>query len=304
MEKRITTEKNQRLDKILVNEFANLSRNQIEHLIKEYGVVINNKKIFKPAYKLEEGENVFVDWDLSIEELKPNQNIKLDILFENSDFIIINKPAGLSVHPLRISDTNTLVNGLIAYDKNIANIGEDLLRPGIVHRLDKETSGIMIVAKNNSSFNKLKEMFQNHLIQKTYIALVYGKMKNMQGEINFSITRSKQKFNKRKIDLKKEDGSVEAITIYKVIKEFKNTSLLEAYPKTGRTHQIRVHLAALSNFIIGDKEYGSSKINKEFPLKRQFLHAKRLEFEWEGKKLVFEADLPGDLQKCLDYVNL
>jgi 23S rRNA pseudouridine1911/1915/1917 synthase len=203
----------------------------------------------------------------------------LDILFENSDFIIINKPAGLSVHPLRISDTKTLVNGLIAYDKNITNIGEDLLRPGIVHRLDKETSGIMIVAKNNSSFNKLKEMFQNHLVQKTYIALVYGKMKNMQGEINFSITRSKQKFNKRKIDLKKEDGSVEAITIYKVIKEFKNTSLLEAYPKTGRTHQIRVHLAALSNFIIGDKEYGSNKINKEFPLKRQFLHAKRLEFE-------------------------
>lgn len=304
MKKQITTEKNQRLDKILVNEFANLSRNQIEHLIKEYGVVINNKKIFKPAYKLEEGENVFVDWDLSIEELKPNQNIKLDILFENSDFIIINKPAGLSVHPLRISDTNTLVNGLIAYDKNISNVGEDLLRPGIVHRLDKETSGIMIVAKNNSSFNKLKEMFQNHLVQKTYIALVYGKMKNMQGEINFSITRSKQKFNKRKIDLKKEDGSVEAITIYKVIKEFKNTSLLETYPKTGRTHQIRVHLAALSNFIIGDKEYGSSKINKEFPLKRQFLHAKKLEFEWEGGKMIFETDLPGDLQKCLDYVNL
>lgn len=304
MKKQITTEKNQRLDKILVNEFPNLSRNQIEHLIKKYGVVINNKKIYKPAYKLEEGENVFVDWDLSIEKLKPNQNIKLDILFENSDFIVINKPAGLSVHPLRVSDTNTLVNSLIAYDKNIANIGEDLLRPGIVHRLDKETSGIMIVAKNNSSFNKFKEMFQNHLVQKTYIALVYGKMKNIQGEINFSITRSKQKFNKRKIDLKKEDGSVEAITMYRVIEEFKNTSLLEVYPKTGRTHQIRVHLAALSNFIIGDKEYGSSKINKEFPLKRQFLHAKRLEFEWGGKKMVFEADLPGDLQKCLDYVNL
>jgi len=298
------TKNKQRLDKVLVKEFTDLSRSQIEHFIKKEGVIIDNQKIVKPSYKLKEGETVIANWNLEPETLKPNLKIKLNILFENNDFIVINKQAGLSVHPLRMTDTNTLVNGLIAYNKELINVGDNPLRPGLVHRLDKDTSGVMLIAKNNDSFNKLKEMFQNHLIQKTYIALIYGKMKEHTGEINIPLGKSLQKFNRVKVDLKNKEDSVEAITRYKVLNEFKETSLLEVYPKTGRTHQIRVHFAALSNFIIGDREYGSNKINQNFPLSRQFLHAKKLEFEWNGEKMVFGADLPGDLQKCLDYVNL
>ncbi len=294
----------QRLDKVLVKEFTDLSRSQIEHFIKKEGVIINNQKILKPSYKLKTGDIVLINWDLGPQELKANPDIKLDILFENDDFIIINKPTNLSVHPIRISDTNTLVNGLLFYYPEIRGVGEDMLRPGIVHRLDKDTSGIMMVAKNNDSFIELKEMFKKHSITKTYITLVSGRMKNMEGEIKAPITRSEQKFNRRKVSFQNPNKTKIAITMYRVLKEFKDTSLLEVCPKTGRTHQIRVHLASLSNFVIGDKEYGSIKVNKEFPLFRQFLHAKKLEFAWKGKDMVFEIDLPGDLQKCLDYVSL
>jgi len=192
--------------------------------------------------------------------------------------MVINKQPNLSVHPLRVIDMNTLVNGLLAYYPEIRDVGEDLMRPGIVHRLDKDTSGVMLVAKNNDSFMELKEMFKKHLIQKTYIALVYGKMKRSEGEIKAPIAKSEQKFNRRKVSFQNPNKSLMAITNYKVLKEFKETSLLEVLPLTGRTHQIRVHLASFSNFVIGDKEYGSSKVNKEFPIEGQFLHAKKLEF--------------------------
>lgn len=304
MKIKIIATRQNRLDKIIQSQLYKLTRNKIEHLIKSQGVIVNNIKIQKPAHKIKKGDIILIDWNLETHDLKPNPNIKLDIIFENSDFIIINKPAGLTIHPLRMSDTNTLVNGLLAYYPKIKNVGENILRPGIVHRLDKDTSGLVIVAKNNISFEKLKEMFINKDIHKTYLALVYGKFKQKQGEINMPIARSKQKFNKRKIDLHNQEKSKQAITKYKVIKEFRNTSLLEVYPQTGKTHQIRVHLAALSHFIIGDKEYGSKKINKYFQLKRQFLHAQALEFKWNQEKMIFKAKMPQELQKCLEYDNL
>ena len=293
-----------RLDKVLVKEFTNLSRSQIEHLIKKEGVIINTQKILKPSYKLKGGEMVLINWDLEPKTLQPNPEIKLNILFENDDFMVINKQPNLSVHPLRVIDMNTLVNGLLSYYPEIRDVGEDLMRPGIVHRLDKDTSGVMLVAKNNDSFMELKEMFKKHSIQKTYVTLVYGKMKNMEGEIRAPIAKSEQKFNRRKVSFQNPNKSLMAITNYKVLKEFKETSLLEVLPLTGRTHQIRVHLASLSNFVIGDKEYGSSKINKDFPIEGQFLHAKKLEFVWKGQNMTFEADLPENLQKCLNYVSL
>ncbi len=304
MKIKIIATKQNRLDKTIHLQLYKLTRNKIEHFIQTQGVILNNKKIYKPAYKVKTGDIILINWILEQPELKPNPNIKIDIVFENNDFIVINKPANLTVHPLRISDTNTLVNGLLAYYPAIRNVGDNILRPGIVHRLDKNTSGIMIIAKNNKTFQKLKTMFQKHLIQKTYIALIYGKMPQKTGTINLAITRSKQKFNRRKIDLKNNNISHQAITRYKVIKEFKNTSLLEIYPETGKTHQIRVHFASLSHFIIGDKEYGSKKINKLFPIKRQFLHAQSLEFCWEKEKMVFKSTLPKELQKCLEYDNL
>ncbi|HRZ29227.1 MAG TPA: RluA family pseudouridine synthase [Candidatus Paceibacterota bacterium] len=173
------------------------------------------------------------------------------------------------------------------------NVGDDPLRPGIVHRLDKDTSGLMIIVKNQLAFKSFKIKFQNHKVQKIYMALIYGKLKNKSGTINTPIARSKNKFNHRKITL--DNSGKEAITDYEVIKEFEKTSLIKAYPKTGRTHQIRVHLSSMSNYIIGDNEYGSSRINKKYNITRQFLHSTELIFDYKREKYHFISKLPKDL---------
>jgi 23S rRNA pseudouridine1911/1915/1917 synthase len=230
----------------------------------------------------------------------PNKKIKLNIVFENDDFIVVNKPAGILVHPVTEKDKNTLANGLIYLYPEMHKVGEDPLRPGIVHRIDKDTSGLVLITKNEKSFKSFKGKFKKRQINKIYLALVFGKLSAKKGTINTSITRSKSKFNRRKIS--KTDEGKEAITEYEIIKEYQETSLLKVSIKTGRTHQIRVHFASLSNFIIGDKEYGSKKINSKYGLKRQFLHACELGFTYKRKKYRFEIDLPLDLKKALKTV--
>jgi len=272
---------NQRLDKFLNQYFQNFSRNQIQKFIKKGAVKSQNSVLDRPSYRVKNAEVIMVDksiFEQENNEIKPNPALKPQIIFENNDFLIVNKPAGITVHPVNVHQDNTLINGIIYYYPEIKTVGDNPLRPGIVHRLDKDTSGLMIITKNNQAFQEIKLLFQNHKIKKTYLALVFGKFKNKNGIINYPIARSKQKFNKRKILLRQEPNAKTAITQYKVIKEFKETSLLKVYPQTGRTHQIRVHFAALSHFVIGDKEYGSKKINKLYPFQRQFLHSSKIEF--------------------------
>ena len=245
------------------------------------------------------------------------------IIYEDKDFLAVNKPAGLLVHSvLKVKSKNpalpadrqkpndkqlTLVDWLIKYYPEIKNVGDQPeIRPGIVHRLDKDTSGVMIIARHQKYFEYLKNLFKNHQIKKTYLALVWGKLEPKKGIIEKPI-RFKRGTMKRTVWEGKNEKP--AITEYKVKKYFhfnnQEYSLVELSPKTGRTHQIRVHLAALSHPIVGDSLYGFKKLNqvfnKSFNLNRLFLHAQSLEFSREdGKRIKLEADLPEELSQIID----
>jgi len=218
----------------------------------------------------------------------------MKIVFEDKNIIVINKPAGLLVHPVK-DEKDTLVDWLIENYPEIKNIGDDIKRPGIVHRLDKDTSGLMVIAKNQESFNWLKSQFSNRKIEKKYLALVHGMLKEKSGIIAKSISRSKKK--KQTIAPLKDTKS--AITRYKVIKEYENYSLIETRPETGRTHQIRIHLASIGHPIAGDDKYKFKR--QEKLLNRQFLHAFYLKFELpNGNIKEFEIQLPEELKKILE----
>jgi 23S rRNA pseudouridine1911/1915/1917 synthase len=233
--------------------------------------------------------------------LKPNFSIKLKIVYEDKDVIVIDKPADLSVHPVKPEQNNTLVNGLIAYYSPIKNVGDDPLRPGIVHRLDKDTSGLMVIAKNNPVFEYLKKQFQEKKVIKKYCALVIGKVKDKKGVITKAISLSKKDHKKRSALL--DDKARKAWTEYQIIKRFKDYTLLEVCPKTGRTHQIRVHLASIGHPIAGDKQYKFKRQLSPVNLDRQFLHAACLKFRLLNDKVVeFKSKLPEDLEKVLQIL--
>jgi len=231
--------------------------------------------------------------------IKANPSIKLKIIFENKNIIVIDKPAGLTVHPVKPEQDDTLVNGLIAYYPEIKKVGDDSLRPGIVHRLDKDTSGLMVVAKNNSVFDYLKKQFQERKVIKKYLALVCGQVKDKKGTITKAISLSKKDHKKRSALL--DEKSKKAWTEYRVLKRFKNYTLLEVEPKTGRTHQIRVHLASIGHPIAGDKQYKFKRQSWPANLTRQFLHAAYLKFQLpNGKVKEFKSELPRDLKDFRD----
>ena len=238
-------------------------------------------------------------------------NIK--IIFENQDFLIISKPAGLLVHTPRvisnsqfpISNEFSIAQWIKQNYPGITIVGDEpIIRPGIVHRLDKETSGIMVIAKNQNAFEVLKDKFKNREVKKTYLALVLGKMNQASGVINLPIAKSKTS-TKRTTKIRPGQKNSQALTEWKLLKTFKEKSnnflsLLELTPRTGRTHQIRVHLAAISHPVCGDYLYGR-KATKSFrqDLPRIFLHAKSLEFLWDKSLYSFEAELPLELKGFL-----
>jgi len=242
--------------------------------------------------------------------LKPNSSIKLKILFENEDVIVIDKPANLLVHPVK-DENDTLVNGLLAYYPAIKNVGDDERRPGIVHRLDKDTSGLLVVAKNNNSFQYLKKQFQAREIKKKYLTLVHGKVKDEKGIITKVISASKNDYrrkttfldNKAKKALAGRSGNKNLLSERGRKPESKTCqyTLLEACPETGRTHQIRVHLASIGHPIAGDQQYKFKRQITPQNLKRQFLHAQHLKFRLpNGKMVEFKSELPDDLKKVID----
>lgn len=243
-------------------------------------------------------------------KLEPDFNIPLNVIYEDKDIIVLNKQAGISVHPSINEPNKTLVNALIAKYPEIKNVGDsstnseqENLRPGIIHRLDKDTSGLLVVVKNQKTFEFLKKQWQEGKVVKKYLALVWGHLKNEKGEIKSELVRSIKDFRKRMVvrPEKQKDKQIKgklAITEYKVVKKFRDFSLVEVSPKTGRTHQIRVHFASLGHPVIGDKIYGKSKKKPE-GLTRQFLHAYYLKFSLPAGPLAFEADLPDNLKQVL-----
>jgi len=226
----------------------------------------------------------------------------MNIIYQDQDIIVIDKPANLTVHPIKKGQTNTLIDKLIDLYPEIKQVGDDSLRPGIVHRLDKDTSGLMIIAKNNQAFKHFKKQFQQRKVIKKYLALVHGKVKDRKGTITKSISLSKKDHKKRSALLSNQSKT--AWTEYKIKKTFKDYTLLEVIPKTGRTHQIRIHLASIGYPIAGDKQYGFKRQPSLKNLTRQFLHAYYLKFKLPNGKIVeLKSELIQDLKQVLELIQ-
>lgn len=282
-------DQNQRVDAYLSRQNQDLSRVAIQRLIENEKVLVNQKKT-KASYKIQEGDSITLEQEEPKEiELKA-QSIPIEIIYEDNDIIVVNKPKGMVVHPANGNPDGTLVNAIMAICRDsLSGIGGEI-RPGIVHRIDKDTSGILIVAKNDKAHIKLSEQIKNHEIEKTYIALVRGIVKEQEATINMPIGRSTQ--NRKKMAVTK--NGKQAVTHFKVINRClqENVTLLEIKIETGRTHQIRVHLSQIGYPIIGDNIYSNGK--NKWGIEGQCLHAKSLKFKHPttGKEMYLEAKLP------------
>ena len=289
-------EQGKRLDMYISSKDEELTRTSAQRLIEQGDILVNNKKV-KVAYKVSEGDIIAVEKQMPKEIEIKAQNIPVDIVYEDDDIIVVNKPKGMVVHPANGNPDGTLVNAVMALCKDsLSGIGGEL-RPGIVHRLDKDTSGAIIIAKNDKAHIKLSEMLKNHEIEKTYIALVRGIVKENEATIDMPISRSQT--DRKKMAVNREGKN--AVTHIKVLERFyrNNVTLLEVKIETGRTHQIRVHLSKIGFPIIGDGVYSNGK--NEWNISGQCLHAKSLKFKHPitNKEIYVEAKIPEYLQNVL-----
>lgn len=295
-------ESGQRLDRYLAGALSELSRTSIQQLIAEAAVSVNGRSS-KAGYALRAGDEIFVDLtpNRSQEQKAMPRPLPLDILFEDEDLLLINKQPGMVVHPAPGHSDDTLVNALLAYYPDLQAIDEQH-RPGIVHRLDRDTSGLLIVAKNAQAQAALIEQMQQQRVIKRYLALVEGVVALDQGSIDAPIGRDPRHRQQMAITVV---GSREARTHFRVQERFARHTLLLLQLETGRTHQIRVHLKAIGHPVVGDPTYGSGRVTRGIDLQRQFLHAYQLSFTHPitGQPLEFEAPLPADLQKILERKN-
>ena len=306
-----------RLDIVLVKLLPKLSRSNLKKIIEQKQVKVNNSIVVSASKKLKENDNVDINLVFKNEIKILPANIKLNIVYEDKDILIVNKPAGMDVHPGAGNYHNTLVNALIyKYKKKLSNCnGSD--RPGIVHRIDKETSGLLVVAKNNIAHSNLGNQFSDHTIKRTYQALSWGILRPLSGRIETLIGRSRK--NRQLMSVTEVSGK-KATTNYTTIKVFEikdipRISFIECELETGRTHQIRVHMAYKGCSLLGDQQYGKKnlrfkKINEDFEkklkiLNRQALHAKSLGFIHPTTKkfMSFESKLPQDFKRILDLLN-
>lgn len=289
-----------RLDKFLVEQLQEFSRSRIQGLILEGFVDVDGQTAKKAGQTLESGSNVTVRIPPPVPTDLVAENIPLDILFENDDLLAINKPAGMVVHPAAGHASGTLVNAVLGYDPEIEGIGGEE-RPGVVHRLDKETSGIILLAKNERAHRWLQDQFRLRTVQKTYLALVDGKPPTPSGRVEAHIGRDPS--HRKRMAIVPESRGREAISEYKTVESFKAHTLLEFHPLTGRTHQIRLHCAFLGCPIVGDEIYGRKK--ESIAIDRHFLHAYRLQIILPGSKEIksLEAPLPPELVRVLDTLR-
>jgi 23S rRNA pseudouridine1911/1915/1917 synthase len=306
-----------RLDIVLVKLLPNLSRSNLKKIIKLKQVKINSTIIGSASKKLKKNDYIEINLIPKNELQILPANIKLNIVYEDKDILIVNKPSGMVVHPGAGNYNNTLVNALIhKYKKKLSNVNGST-RPGIIHRIDKETSGLLVVAKNNNAHSNLGKQFSDHTIKRTYQALSWGILRPLSGRIETLIGRSRKN---RQLMSATETSGKKAITNYTTVKVFEikdipKISFIECKLETGRTHQIRVHMAYKGCSLLGDQQYGKKnlkfkKINEDFEnklkiLNRQALHAKSLGFFHPTTKkfMSFESKLPQDFKKILDLLN-
>ncbi len=293
-------EAGKRIDAYLSSKNEDISRVAIQRLIEEEKILVNGKKT-KASYKVQENDKITQQEEKPQEINLKAQDIPIEIIYEDDDIIVVNKPKGLVVHPANGNPDGTLVNAIMAICKDsLSGIGGEI-RPGIVHRLDKDTSGILVVAKNDKAHINMSEQIKNHTVQKTYIALVRGIVKENEATINMPIGRSTK--DRKKMAVTK--NGKEAITHFKVIKRYpnENCTLLEVKIETGRTHQIRVHLSQIGYPVIGDTTYSSGR--NKWGVQGQCLHAKSLEFKHPitQKEMFLEAELPEYLQKIIKELD-
>ena len=290
----------ERLDVWLAGKIEGYSRTYLQKLIREGYILVNNTNA-RPNYLVRAGDNISVTIPESSKlEVKP-ESLEFDIIYEDKDILVINKPKGMVVHPAAGNYSGTLVNALMKYcGENLSSIN-GVLRPGIVHRLDKDTSGLLLVAKNNVTHLKLSEKLKNHQIKRVYEALVEGVIKEDSGKIDAPIGR--HPFHRKKMAVNTRSGR-NAVTHFRVLERFKDSTYIELKLETGRTHQIRVHMAFIKHPVLGDTLYGSGK--KRNDLKGQVLHARKIGFEHPstGEYMEFESPLPEYFIKLLkDFRN-
>ena len=296
-----------RLDKYLAGKFPDFSRNQIQKLIKRGSVLVNDEKV-KSGYELKEVDKVL------IKKIKPekvelvSENLDLKVLYEDKDCLVIEKPAGIIVHPGNGHSGGTIANAVL---KKMSGRVGSAKRPGIVHRLDKNTSGILLIAKTQKGYLNLIKQFEGRTVEKSYLTLVSGLLKHKESIIEAPIGRSFQ--DRKKMSVRLEGHGKQAVSNYKLLESYeldgKVFNLLEVRILTGRTHQIRVHMAAIGHPVIGDELYGKSDVNglfkKQFALNRQFLHAHTFKFKSPdtGKEVPIKSGLPKDLDEVFKMLK-
>lgn len=298
MKKYIVNESGKRLDAYISSQDEEITRTSAQRLIEQGNILVNGKKQ-KVSYKVANGDII------TIEEVKPQeielkaQEIPIEIIYEDTDIIVVNKPKGMVVHPANGNPDGTLVNAIMAICKDsLSGIGGEI-RPGIVHRLDKDTSGLLIVAKNDKAHVNMSEQIKNHEVKKTYIALVRGCVKENEATIDMPIGRSNS--DRKKMAVNKNGKN--AVTHIKILKRYDKYTLLEINIETGRTHQIRVHLSHIGFPVIGDYIYSNGK--NEFGVMGQCLHAKELEFKHpiSGNDMKLQAPLPKYFENILKNLD-
>ena len=295
-----------RADVVLAHFLSGHTRSQIKKLIDDHLVLVKGKPI-KPSKKFDQGEIVDVTLPAPVSiDAKPEE-IEVEVLYEDSSIIVVNKPAGMIVHPGAGVKGGTLVNALLFRCKDLSGIGGKI-RPGIVHRLDKDTSGVIVVAKNDRSHNSLVNQFKSRTVKKRYLAIVEGCLKKESGSFASNIGRDP--VNRVKMSSKSRSGR-ESLTLWRVLQRFKCACLVEAEPKTGRTHQIRVHFSENGYPILADKVYGQKKQKNKIlssaaiKIGRQALHASKIAFIHPecGDQVEFTAPVPEDMKRALDYLE-
>ncbi|MFA7319175.1 MAG: RluA family pseudouridine synthase [Parcubacteria group bacterium] len=308
MEKIIIFKKNakQRIDKFLKEEiFLNMemTRGEIIRQIKDGKILVNGKKI-KPSYVLKENDEIAMDIAEKENRILPNEKVRFGIISQDENIIVVDKPAGLQVHPSARNEKDTLVNGLLDKFPEIEKVGDaPAIRPGIVHRLDLGTSGILVVARNQETFLSLKKKFKDREMKKKYWAVVHGAPEK-NGVIDAPLARAAN-YKKQIVANGKTRTMIRAaVTEYEVLEKNDRFALLEVSPKTGRTHQIRVHLSSIGHPIVGDEKYAQKKFTDNAGANRLMLHAKKLEFGLGTKKYRLEVPLPSDFRDFLEKNGL
>lgn len=290
----------QRLDKYLVSQLPEFSRSRLQKMIKTGCVEVDNLTITKSGYLVELGDQI----EIRIPPAKPAtlipEDIPLEVIYEDQDLMVINKPAGMVVHPAAGHQSGTLVHAALAHSKEIKGVG-GIQRPGVVHRLDKDTSGLILLAKNDEAHLWLQDEFRTRSVNKTYLTLVDGAPPTAKGRVEAAIGRDP--IDRKRMAVVPPNKGRSAVSEYSTVSNYKQHTLLEVHPVTGRTHQIRLHMAFLGCPVVGDRTYGRRR--QSLPIARQFLHAFRMSIRLPGNTsyVEFEAPLPEDLSDVLDLLT-